>query len=81
MGNARQGWSQQTLLPPEHVRIELTAHYEAGSDYVQVGVHVTDHLDDTTIALYTRKVKGFDTARDELMFMLDSAVSEHVHPF
>lgn len=79
-----QGWSQATLIPPEHVRIEVVFHWDATEGSKQLGLKVTDHLTDEYLAIKSIPLPKF-TAPNELAIivagLLVDEFQEHCFPF
>jgi hypothetical protein len=78
------GWAQSSLLPPEHVRILVSVHFDADADKVQVGVSVTEYVEEVTLGVYTACVPfsgTFEAVEELASALLKSALSEHCGPF
>lgn len=68
------GWSQSSMLPPEHLRIEVTIHLSAGGQRAQVGIDVTDFSTDVQLGLSTWRIDVIG-GTDELLESVDEALS------
>ncbi len=78
------GWAQSALLPPENLRIEVTIHMAVGSDVVQVGIHCSDHVNDTVLGIHVSKVPmspDSGPVLDLVSDLVEAAISEHWYPF
>lgn len=85
MRDARiNGWAQSSLLPAERLRIALTVHVSARSDRAEVGVLVTDHLEDVTLGIYSTSVPlgaDYQEVGALVVELLVNALQEHHAPF
>jgi hypothetical protein len=78
------GWSQQSLMPPEHLRIALTVHLSATSDSATVGIRVTDHGEGVILGMSCTPVPvdgNYTAIVEEVTGLLQAALSEHHFPF
>jgi hypothetical protein len=78
------GWAQQSILPPEHLKIALTVHVDAAQTSAQVGVKITDHGEGIILGMYTCSVPISATYVEIEHIVSDlllSALTEHHSPF
>lgn len=78
------GWAQSSLLPPEHVRIEITVHLTSGAPTARVGVHVSDHGTGDTLGIFTEDVpcdRETDAVVASAIDLLSGALREHWYPY
>lgn len=78
------GWSQSHLLPPEHLRVEVTVHLDSAGNSARIGIDIKDHATDDQLGLFTTSVslEDGDQALIEMVTdLLRQALAEHYHPF